>query len=53
MIGTQDLTDWERGFVESLVERSDHGKNTLALSVNQIGRLVEIYNKHFADAEPA
>ena len=53
MIGTHDLTPWEDGFVRRLAEISDHGRDTLKLSVNQIGRLVELYKKHFADAEPS
>ena len=52
MIDNQDLTPWEQGFVQRIVERSDHGRYTLNLTVNQIGRLVELYRKHFGDAEP-
>jgi hypothetical protein len=53
LLDTKDLTPWEDGFVRRLVELSDHGRDTLKLSVNQIGRLVELYRKHFGDAEPA
>ena len=53
MLNTNELTPWEQGFVQRLVERSDHGRDTLKLSVNSIGRLVELYRKHFGDAEPA
>ena len=52
MLDTPDLTAWEDNFVRNIVERSDHGKNTGKLSINQIARMEELYRKHFADAEP-
>ena len=52
LLDTKDLTPWEDGFVRRLAEISDHGRDTLKLSVNEIGRLVELYRKHFGDAEP-
>ena len=53
MLGTNDLTAWEDSFVRNIVERSDHGKQTGKLTINQIARMEELYRKHFADAEPA
>ena len=53
MLDTPALTAWEDNFVRNIVERSDHGRDTGKLSVNQIGRMVELYQKHFADTEPA
>ena len=53
MLGTNDLTAWEDNFVRNLVERSDHGKDTGKLTVNQISRMIDLYEKHFADTEPA
>lgn len=53
MLGTADLTAWEQGFVENIVERSDHGRDTLKLSANQIARMEDLYRKHFGDAEAA
>jgi hypothetical protein len=52
MVGTKDLTAWEHNFVRNIVERSDHGKNTGKLTINQIARMEELYRKHLADAEP-
>lgn len=45
---TRDLTDWENGFVKSLVERTKNGDNTTRLTEKQIDRLQELYDKHFA-----
>jgi hypothetical protein len=53
LLGTQDLTAWEDNFVRNIVERSDQGRNTGKLSINQIARMEELYRKHFADLEPA
>ena len=47
------LDQFERGEIAGLVLVSEGGRDTLKLSVNQIGRLVELYRKHFGDAEPA
>ena len=46
MIGTKDLSDWEHGFVRSLVERLDAGEVT-KLSEKQITRLEELHGRHF------
>ena len=43
LLGTSDLTDWESGFVETLVERK--GK---PLSDKQTEIMERIYRKHFA-----
>jgi hypothetical protein len=53
LLDTPELTAWEDGFVRNIVERSDHGRHTGVLSINQIARMEELYRKHFADAEPA
>jgi hypothetical protein len=43
MLGTKDLSEWERGFVETLVERKGKG-----LSDRQIAIMERLYRKHFA-----
>ena len=43
LLGTKDLTEWEAGFVETLVER-----NGSALSDKQTEIMERIYRKHFA-----
>ena len=53
LLDTPALTAWEDNFVRNIVERSDQGRNTGKLSINQIARMEELYRKHFADAEPA
>lgn len=47
LVGTEDLSDWEDGFLTHVVAiAKDRG--TKALTVNQVARLDEIYRKHFA-----
>lgn len=43
LLGTADLSEWEQGFVETLVERNGKG-----LSDRQIEIMERIYRKHFA-----
>ncbi len=46
--GTNDMTTWEQGFVESVVERSGCGKDTTKLSDKQVETVLAIYESHFA-----
>lgn len=43
LLGTKDLSEWEQGFVETLVERKGR-----ALSEKQTEVMERIYKKHFA-----
>ena len=43
LLGTKDLSEWEQGFVETLVERKG-----AALSDKQSEIMERIYRKHFA-----
>lgn len=47
LLGTDDLSEWEAGFVDSLVEARDDGR-LLNLSGKQVEVLDRIYRKHFA-----
>lgn len=47
LLGTDDLSDWEQGFVESLVEARADGR-LLNLSGKQVEALDRLYRKHFA-----
>ena len=47
MLGTKDLSDWESGFVESLVAKVDAGKVT-SLTERQLEVLERLHGKHFA-----
>ena len=47
MLGTKDLSDWESGFVESLVAKLDAGKVT-SLTERQVETLDRLHGKHFA-----
>lgn len=48
LLETEDLNDWEHGFVESVWERSEQGKRPDKLTTKQVERLEEIHRKHFA-----
>jgi len=48
MRGTKYLTSWEEGFVESIVSRSDCGKDTTKLTDGQVQTVEGIWQKHFA-----
>jgi hypothetical protein len=47
MLGTSDLNEWESNFVMSLERRLNAGEVT-KLTDNQVERLEELHNKHFA-----
>jgi hypothetical protein len=48
LLGTRDITPWEERFLQNVVQLTGNGDNTTPLSENQVGRLEEIYAKHFA-----
>ena len=45
---TQDVSEWESQFIDSIVARTDGGKNTTALSEKQVEIVERIHGKHFA-----
>lgn len=47
MLGTKDLSDWEQGFVETLVARLEAGQVT-QLTERQVETLERLHGKHFA-----
>jgi len=47
MLGTKDLSDWEQGFVETLVARLEAGQVT-QLTERQVEILERLHGKHFA-----
>ena len=46
--GTNDVTEWEDDFIDSVVEKTDHGKDVSRLSDKQLETVQRIFNKHFA-----
>lgn len=48
LIDTNDVSDWESDFLQSIVERTNEGDNTTSLTEKQIDVLERIFNKHFA-----
>ena len=47
MTGSKDLSDWEAGFVASLVERLEAGQVT-SLTEKQLDTLQRLHDRHFA-----
>lgn len=45
---TADVTEWENGFIESVVTKTQSGKDTRGLSEKQIETVERIWRKHFA-----
>ena len=48
MLGTDDLSEWESGFVSSISDSTLAGADTSRLTEKQLDRLTELYRKHFA-----
>ena len=46
MLGMKDLSDWEQGFVETLVELLDAGRVT-SLTERQVETLERLHGRHF------
>lgn len=49
MVGTDDLTEWETGFVRNVFDRSGEGEDTTYLSATQVETINRLYHKHFGD----
>lgn len=47
LLGTDDLNEWETGFVESMKRRLENG-TVLNATEPQLTTLERIFNKHFA-----
>lgn len=48
LAGTSDVTKWENDFIESIVGKTDHGRDTSYLTEKQLEIVQRIHNKHFA-----
>ena len=44
LLGTEDVNEWESGFIASMVERRD----SLTFSAKQVEMIDKLYGKHFA-----
>lgn len=49
MVGTNDLSEFESGFVNSLYDQSAGGTDTAFLTAKQIATLANIYQQKFGD----
>lgn len=47
LLETQDLSDWEHDFITSVYDQSQEAKRTSLLSEKQVGKIEQIYAKHF------
>jgi hypothetical protein len=48
LIDTKDVNEWENGFIESVVTKTQSGNDTRGLSEKQIETVERIWRKHFA-----
>lgn len=48
LIGTKDVTQWEDGFIESIVQQTNDGEYTTSLTPRQVETLDKLHAKHFA-----
>ena len=48
LLGTQDISEWEEKFIESVQGYKDTRRNPRQLSDKQIDIIERIYRKHFA-----
>lgn len=49
MLGTDDLSEWETGFVRSVYDQTGEGQDTAFLNAKQAETVSRIYKKHFGD----
>lgn len=47
-LADEDLSEWEKGFVDSIEEKTEGGADTSKLSEKQLEVIERLYNKHFA-----
>ncbi len=50
MVGTNDLSEWETGFVQGLIGRKDASEVT-KLTARQLEILVQLHDTHFARSD--
>lgn len=48
LVDTKDVTDWQNGFLKSVLERSENGNRPDLLSDKQLEVLESIHSRHFA-----
>jgi hypothetical protein len=48
LVDTKDVSDWENGFLKSVLRISEDGARSSRLTEKQIERPEEVWRKHFA-----
>lgn len=48
LLGTSDLSAWEEGFLQGVVERTSKGADTTSLTAKQVDVIEKLHAKHFA-----
>ena len=48
LCGTNDVSDWEERFIESVSGYADDRRNPKVLTDKQIDKIEQIYQRHFA-----
>ena len=48
LVDTKDATPWENRFLKNVLARTGEGARTSCLSGDQVEKVAEIYERHFA-----
>lgn len=48
LLGTDDLNDWQHGFVENMVKAASAPSGTTTLTGKQLETLEQLWRRHFA-----
>lgn len=48
LLGTRDISEWEDGFIESVIRQTNEGEHTTSLTDRQVEVLDRLHAKHFA-----
>ncbi len=48
LLDTEYLSDWEDGFIRSMVDKTANGQRTSHLSEQTVEKIEELFRRHFA-----
>lgn len=48
LVDTTDVSDWENRFLKNVLDRTGDGARTSVLTEDQLEKVVQIWEKHFA-----
>lgn len=47
LLNSEDVTEWEDGFITSIWARTKEGSDTSSLTEKQIDKIEQLYQRHF------